>query len=71
MFAKGEASASLSFCSFSLSILPSLKTTVGKSVYFYSLSLLPNLPPLSEGSILRNYIEEAHRGKEAYRGGKK
>jgi hypothetical protein len=41
MLAKGEASASLSFFySLSLSLLPSLENTQGKSVYSYSLSLL-------------------------------
>jgi len=47
MLIKGESSASLSFfCSLSLSLLPSLKNTQGKSVYSYSLSLPFSLLPL-------------------------
>jgi hypothetical protein len=52
----------------SLSLLPSLENTQDKSVYSYSLSLLSSLPPFSEGSILRKYIEEVHREKEVHRG---
>jgi hypothetical protein len=71
---KGGASVSLthpssSTLSPSLFFLLFIKKTAGKSVYSYSLSLLLSLlPPLLEGSILRKYIEEAYRGKEAHRG---
>jgi len=71
MLIKEEVSVHLSFCSLSLSpssLLSSLKNIEGKSIYSYSLSPSPSLPPLLEGRILRKYIEEAHRGREAYKG---
>jgi hypothetical protein len=69
MLVKGEASASLSFFCF-LSLSSSFRKHT-RQVCLFLLSLsFPLSPPLSEGSILRKYIEEAHRGKEARRGRK-